>query len=49
MDEKVEAEEGRVGIRRAIRCRILGLDTREIEEARREHGTHAFSNPWVYV
>jgi hypothetical protein len=47
VDEKVEAEEGRVGIRRADRCRILGLDTRELEEARRARGIHACPNPCV--
>jgi hypothetical protein len=48
-DEKVEAEEGRVGIQRADRCRIWGLDLRELEEARRARGTHAYPNPCVYI
>ena len=48
MDEKVEAEEGHVGIQRDDRCRILGLDTRELEEARRACGIHVCPNPCVF-
>jgi hypothetical protein len=34
VDEKVEAVEGRVESRKDDRCRMMGLDTRNLEEAR---------------
>ena len=34
-DAKVEAEEGRVESRKADKCRMMGLDMRDLEEVRR--------------
>ena len=46
-DEKVEAEEGRVESRKANRCRMMGLDMRELEEFRWAREIHACPNPCV--
>lgn len=46
-DAKVEAEEGRVESRKADRCRMMGLDMRELEEVRRARGIHARPDPCV--
>jgi hypothetical protein len=43
----VEAEEGRVEIRKADRCRMMGLDMRELEEFKWACGIHARPNPCV--
>jgi hypothetical protein len=45
----VEAEQGCVESRKADRCRMMGLDMRELEEVRRARGIHAHPNPCVFV
>jgi len=49
VDEKVEAEEGCVGNRKADSYRMLGLDMRELEEARWAREIHACLNPCVFI
>ena len=46
-DEKLEAEEGRIEIQKYDRCRMMGLDMRELEEVRRARGIHARPDPCV--